>query len=249
MRNETIDTVSRGKQSRTSHAHVVDGLGKAIVSGEFPVGKVLPGDVELAQRFSVSRTVLRESMKTLTAKGLVVPRARIGTKVTERKLWNMFDGDVLTWHFESGVDEEFLLHLYDMRLAFEPFAAGLAAERATADDIAQLQRLAKEMGNPLHNNESLAFADLRFHLVIALVSGNPFMRSVGSLIEAALVGIFKLSSPSAGARNFEEVSQNHMMIVDAIAAHDPAAARRAMEQVILVGRENARILISSSAKA
>jgi len=234
---------TRSKTSRTSHGQVVDGLGKAIISGEFPVGSVLPGDAELAQRFTVSRTVLRESMKTLTAKGLIVPRARVGTKVTDRNLWNMFDSDVLSWHFDSGVSEEFLLHLYDMRLAFEPFAAGLAAERATSEDIALLTRLAQEMANPDHNTETLAFADLRFHLAIAGISRNPFMRSVGSLIEAALVGIFKLSSPSAGGRNFEVVAQNHMDIVDAIAARDRTAAQAGMERVILIGRDNARSLV------
>ncbi|RVK09569.1 FadR family transcriptional regulator, partial [Sinorhizobium medicae] len=119
----------RGK--RTSHRLVVDELGQAVVGGEFSVGDTLPGDTDLAARFNVSRTVLREAMKTLAAKGLVVPRARIGTRVLPKAHWNLFDSDVLTWHFGAGVDEKFLRHVSEVRLALEPYAAALAARRAS----------------------------------------------------------------------------------------------------------------------
>lgn len=224
---------------------MVDELGKAIVSGAFPVGSILPGDVELLERFKVSRTVLRESMKTLAAKGLIVPRARVGTKVTEKNLWNMFDSEVLTWHFDSGVDQEFLLHLYDVRLALEPFAAGLVAERADAAEIEALRELATGMAAPGHTTDSLAIADLRFHLAIADASHNPFMRTVGSLIEAALVGMFRMSTPEASHDGYRNISATHMLIVDAIAAGDVLGARKAMEAVIVEGRD--RILTGSGA--
>ena len=235
-----LEAVTTGARSRTSHGQVVDEVGMAIVSGEFAVGSVLPGDAELAQRFSVSRTVLREAMKTLAAKGLVVPKARIGTRVTERQFWNMFDNDILTWHFECGVSEEFLLNLYDIRLAFEPAAAALAAERAEAGEIAVLRMLAEALGKKEHTTESLAMADLRFHLALANATRNPFMRTLGSLIKAALVGAFKMSSAPADARKLEEVRQSHLAIVEAIENHDPARARIAMEKVIHVGRDRAR---------
>ncbi len=128
---DCLRPVKTARKSRTSHAQVVDELGRAIVAGTYPVGSILPGDADLAQRFKVSRTVLRETMKTLAAKGMIVAKARVGTRVTEKNLWNMFDSEIIAWHFDSGVTEEFLLQLYDIRLAFEPFAAGLAAERAS----------------------------------------------------------------------------------------------------------------------
>ncbi len=101
------------------------------------------------ERLKVSRTVLREAMKTLTAKGMISPKARIGTRVTERDSWNMFDSEVLLWHFEAGVSDEFLLHLYDIRHAFEPYGAALAAVRAKDADITRLAAYANEMGNTL----------------------------------------------------------------------------------------------------
>lgn len=245
MLNDIPDATTTARRTRNSHGQVVEELGTAIVSGQFAVGSVLPGDVELAQRFGVSRTVLREAMKTLAAKGLVVPKARIGTRVTAPEYWNMFDSDVLTWHFEAGVSEEFLLNLYDIRLAFEPAAAELAAERATQEDIAQLRILADDMGKSGHSTESLAIADLKFHLALAAASRNPFMRTLGSLIKAALVGAFKLSSEPAIAKRGPEVRDSHMAIVDAIAAGDLEAARKSMVKVIAVGRERARATYSA----
>ena len=237
MRSRMLDTRKAGRKTRTSHAQVVDELGRAMVAGTYPVGSILPGDAELAQRFKVSRTVLRETMKTLAAKGMVVAKARVGTRVTEKNLWNMFDSEIIAWHFDNGVTEEFLLQLYDIRLAFEPFAAGLVAERATREDIAHLRELALVMAEPGHTTESLALADLRFHLAVADASHNPFMRTLGSLIEAALVGMFRISTPPS-QNGFSNIADTHMRIVDTIAAGDVAGARKAMEDVIIDGRDH-----------
>jgi DNA-binding FadR family transcriptional regulator len=235
-----LQTVITGQRSRSNHAHIVDSLGHDIVSGRIMTGATLPGDVELMARFGVSRTVLREALKTLAAKGLIVPRARIGTRVTRRENWSLFDADILNWHFECGIDEAFLVHLSEIRLAFEPYAAGLAAERATIQDVAHLDRLADDMGRENHGAESRAMADLRFHLAVAEASRNPFMRSVGSLIEAALVGVFKLSAPGSDMREVHHDSVSHRRIVDAIRDRDPARAREAMEAVIMTGLERVR---------
>lgn len=231
-----LETMVNGAVAHTSHSQVVDALGKAIVSGEFPVGATLPGDAELEARFGVSRTVLREAMKTLAAKGLVVPRARIGTRVLPKVEWNLFDGDILTWHFAVGVDDRFLLHLSDIRLGFEPHAAALAARHAVEADINQMMLLAVAMGDPDHTPETLALADLKFHLAVMDASRNPFMRTVGSLIEAGLAGVFKLSSPAADHGKIGDVAASHMRIVEEIRRRDEDGARRAMENVIRVGR-------------
>ncbi|UDF29569.1 UNVERIFIED_ORG: FadR family transcriptional regulator [Roseateles sp. XES5] len=236
MRKGLLETVISGMNTRTSHAQVVNELGRAIIAGEYPVGATLPGDAELAARFKVSRTVLREAMKTLAAKGLVVPRARIGTRVTPNTQWNLFDSDILTWYFAVGINEDFLLHLSEVRLAFEPHAAALAARHATEADISQMMRLAVAMGDAEHTAESLAVADLKFHLSVLEASRNPFLRTVGSLIEAALVGAFKLSSPADRGKT-GDVAATHIRIVEEIDRRDEDGARRAMENVIKVGRE------------
>ena len=237
MRKGLLETVIGGATTRSSHAQVVDALGRGIVSGAYPVGSTLPGDAELAARFKVSRTVLREAMKTLAAKGLIVPRARIGTRVTPDTQWNLFDSDILTWHFAVGIDEDFLRHLSEIRLAFEPHAAALAARHASEADISHLMRLAVAMGDPAHTPATLAVADLKFHLGVLEVSRNPFMRTVGSLIEAALVSVFKLGSPAAESGSIQDVAANHIRIVEQIDRRDENGARQAMEHVIRVGRD------------
>jgi DNA-binding FadR family transcriptional regulator len=222
---------------RTSHRLVVEELGQAVVGGEFAVGDILPGDVELAARFNVSRTVLREAMKTLAAKGLVVARARIGTRVLPRANWNLFDGDVLSWHFNAGVNEDFLRHVSEVRLALEPYAAALAAQRATDTDIARMMRLAVAMGDAGHSAQTLAMADLEFHLRLLEASLNPFMRTVGSLIEAALMGVFRLTSPTADETEIDRVAIAHIRIVEEIGRRNEEGARSAMEHVIRVGQD------------
>ena len=224
------------RANRSQHSFVVNELGKEIVSGAYASGTLLPGDVELEQKFDVSRTVLREAMKTLTAKGMIVPKARIGTRITERSNWNLFDADVLIWHIETGVDVTFLRHLTDMRYAIEPFAARLASQRASKEEISVLYAYAEAMSKA-DSDESFALADLKFHLALHAASGNPFMLSVGNLIEAALVTSFKMSSPYGESDRHVATANRHRLIVEAIERKDAEAASAAMEQVIKEGLE------------
>ncbi len=235
-----LETAITGRVRRNSHAQVVDEIGRSIVSGEYGIGSTLPGDEELCARFGFSRTVLREAMKTLSAKNLVRPRAGVGTRVLDKSQWNLFDSDVLAWCFETGLDDDLLLHLAEMRAAFEPAAAALAARHATSADVAMLYDIAARLGDPAHDRVSIVKVDLEFHLAIARVSKNPFMLSISTLIEAALASTFKLSSPAAEPMLISECEANHRAIVDAIAAGDEAGTRRAMLHVIAVGVERTR---------
>ncbi|WP_244598097.1 FadR/GntR family transcriptional regulator [Pseudohoeflea suaedae] len=221
---------------RNSHALVVDEIGRSIISGAYPTGSLVPGDTELAERFNVSRTVLREAMKTLAAKGLVIAKARIGTRVTEAKKWNFFDSDVLRWHLDSGFDAEFMRHLSDMRLSFEPSAARLATLNATPQDIAAMKQCVHSM-YVARTMEEFALADLSLHMAMIDAARNPFMYSVASLIEAALVTSFRLSSPMGDPRGQQRTSHRHQIIVEAIEAGDGDAAARATEVVIIEGRD------------
>jgi len=242
-----LETTISGRKRRSSHAHVVAELGSAIVSGEIPEGAILPGDNELSARFSVSRTVLREAMKTLTAKRLIEPKARVGTRVLPRDSWNFFDPDVLGWRCEAGIDHAFIDYIAEMRNALEPAAAAAAALRATSDDIVALYAIAARFDDLSHTPETIAKVDLEFHLAVARMSGNPFMRSASALIEAALAISFQMSSPAASPEKIDEVASNHLRIAHAIASRDPAKAVAAMQHVIDVGRS--RILGSMEQSA
>lgn len=221
--------------ARSHTARVVDDLGIAIISGREPAGSVLPGDAQLISRYGVSRTVLREALRTLGAKGLVKPKARIGTRVQERSEWNMFDSDVLLWHAKTGLGNRFLGHLGEMRLALEPAAAALAAQRRTAVQMKGIREWVDRMGAPGISREDFVSADLGFHLAVAGAAGNPFFHSITTLIEVALVAMLTISSPVESSRRLKNSVVKHRGIADAIERKDAEAARLAMAAVIEEG--------------
>jgi DNA-binding FadR family transcriptional regulator len=95
------------ERATSSQAQIAAILGTEILQGIHPPGKNLPPEAELIERFRVSRTVLREVMKTLTAKGFIASKTRIGTRVLDPGNWNYFDADVLAWRVGMGLDDEF----------------------------------------------------------------------------------------------------------------------------------------------
>lgn len=135
------------RRAHSNHAEVARSIGVDIIAGRYGEGTRLPGDAEMIAMFGVSRPVLRESVKTLVAKGLLTTKARVGTVVRERGAWNMFDADVLAWHLDAGIDKRFLNDLAEICLAVEPRAAMLAAGRRSEEDLAQLRRSMERMRN------------------------------------------------------------------------------------------------------
>jgi DNA-binding FadR family transcriptional regulator len=223
------------ERAMSSHDQIAAILGTEILRGIHVPGANMPPEPDLITRFQVSRTVMREVMKTLTAKGLVVSKTRIGTRVRDPVHWNFFDVDVLVWRVRIGLDDEFMRSLTEIRRALEPAAAALAAQRRSASDIAHLREYVQEMGRSGHGRQSFAEADLDFHLAIGTASGNPLMRSMASVIEAALVASFSHSSPVDDASDHEVTVNSHAAIVDAIEARDERAAAAAMLKVIDTG--------------
>lgn len=231
-----LQSAISGPQARNSHAQVVNEIGRGIVAGDFPENSLLPGDADLVDRFGVSRTVLREAMKTLGAKGMIVARARIGTRVTERRSWNLFDADILTWHFEAGLDGELFRHLSDMRLVFEPAAGRMAARNASAEVTQSLFDHTEDMAHA-ESAEDFVLADLNFHMALLEASGNPFMLSLGNVIEAALSASLHNTVPDDIETRRDGVAKAHRAIAQAIHDKDENAAASAIEAVITAGRD------------
>ncbi len=219
----------------SSHDQIVAVLATEILKGIHKPDANMPPEPTLIERFQVSRTVMREVMKTLAAKGFVVSKTRIGTRVLDPVNWNFFDADVLAWRVRMGLDDAFLLSLTEIRRAVEPAAAALAARRRTAADISRLRTSVAQMSMTTHTRQSFAEADLEFHLAIGSASGNPLMRAIANVIEAALVASFAHSSPVDDASDHEVTSNSHAAIVDAIESRDEAAAAAAMLKVIDIG--------------
>ncbi|KKB08300.1 FadR/GntR family transcriptional regulator [Devosia chinhatensis] len=235
---DLIATLSGRSPARNLHSDVLWELGYAIVSSQYPQGSILPPDSELLERFGVSRTVLREALKTLAAKGLIEARARIGTRVLPRERWNLFDADVLAWHFELGPDITFLRSLAEVRIGIEIEAAALAAERASPDQVEQLLDWVEHMAQA-ETPADFARFDLQFHRVLAEASGNPFMASISALVEMALTAAFTISSPVNDPAALAVTVGVHRRIAEAISSRNPVAARAAMRDAISQGFDRA----------
>jgi DNA-binding FadR family transcriptional regulator len=223
------------ERAMSSHDQIAAVLGTEILTGVHRPGENMPAEPDLIKRFQVSRTVVREVMKTLAAKGLVVSKTRIGTRVRDPVHWNFFDFDVLAWRVKNGLDDEFRQSLTEIRRAVEPSAAAMAARRRTPEDIAALRKHVAAMGRSGHTRLSFAEADLEFHLAIGTASGNPLMRSIASVIEAALLASFSQSSPVDSELDLAMTVNSHAAIVDAIEKRDERAAAEAMLEVIDIG--------------
>lgn len=223
--------------AQSSHQQITRALGSEILAGVYRPGDNLPNETALLSRFQISRTVLREVIKTLTAKGLVVAKTRIGTRVLDPLHWNFFDAEVLSWKVGVGMDDAFRQSLVEVRRSIEPAAAALAAARRTPEDLLALRSCIAAMAQSGHTRESFAEADLDFHLSVGAASGNPLMRSLAGVIETALVASFSLSSPMDAPQLQGDTVQDHRAIVDAIESGDARAAELAMLAVIDVGHE------------
>jgi DNA-binding FadR family transcriptional regulator len=235
---DLIASLSGRNPARNLHSDVLWELGLAIVSGHYAEGEILPSDSELLERFKVSRTVLREALKTLAAKGLIEARARIGTRVLPRNRWNLFDADVLAWFFELGPEIGFLRSLAEVRIGIEIEAAALAAERCGAADAEALIGWVEKMASS-ETPADFARYDLEFHKAVAEASGNPFMASISALVEMALTAAFTISSPVNDPAALEVTVGVHRRIAEAIRDGDAHGARLAMRDAIAQGFDRA----------
>jgi len=223
---ENIDSNigKRTYSARSLHGQVVHELGRRIVSGQIAEGSILPIETDLGAEFDVSRTALREGIKVLTAKGLLVSRTRTGTRVRPRSDWNMLDPDVLTWRLETKHDESFIQDLYDFRMAIEPMAASLAAVRATDEEIIEMKLALTGMTVAKNDIHAFIEPDLRFHLLILSSCRNEFLASLFVLVETAIRFSFDLVEHEVKF----DMADYHKAIFDAIQARDARGAHDAM---------------------
>ena len=111
---------------------VVQHLLQQIETGQLQPGHKLPTESEVMNGLGVSRTVVREAIKSLIAKGLLITGPKLGTRVLSDEQWNWFDPDVIRWQVQAGLTPEFLRDLQELRLVVEPAAVRMAAEKASA---------------------------------------------------------------------------------------------------------------------
>ena len=174
---------------RGLHGRVLDTLGPEITAGEYPPGSVLRTD-ELAQRFDVSRSVMREAVRVLESMYLVESRRRVGVTVRPKSEWNVYDPQVIRWRLAGADRPGQLRSLTVLRSAIEPVAAGLAARHATAEQCAELTECALGMvaHSRGHKLEGYLLHDVAFHRVVLAASGNEMFARLGDVVAEVLTG-------------------------------------------------------------
>lgn len=223
------------QRSRSAHDGALHTLGRDIVTGAYPAESLLPSKDRLMQRLAVSHTTLREALQTLSAKGMIAAKARVGTRVLDESRWNLFDADILAWRLDAGIGPAFLAMLFEIRQALEPVAAALAASRRHAADIEQLQALTEAFRTHARDRARFVDVDVAFHQRVLDASGNPFMQSISALISTALSASFTLSAPIDKPDLADLAYHQHAAVCRAIASGDPQAASEAMVAVIRQG--------------
>ncbi len=212
------------------HGNIVDLLGGSIVAGRYAPGASLPPEPLLGAELGVSRTVVREAVKSLIAKGLVTTGPKVGTRVQPEDQWNWFDPDVITWRSRAGITPEFLQDLQDLRRIVEPAAVRLAAERATAQDIAAMEAAFEGMTEAAHGGGDYVHHDLQFHQGLLRAGGNRLLLHMSRALSALLRTSFELStSKKDGAIQSLPL---HRAVLDAVIARDPAGAEKAIRVLI-----------------
>ncbi len=207
---------------------LLDNLGRAIVTGRFE-REAFPTEAELAKQHGVSRSVTREAVKMLTAKGLLSARPRQGTVVQPTTSWNLFDTDVLRWLLERQVSVELLKQFNQLRVAIEPEAAALAARFAGDDDFQRINDGLDRMKAAEQGNDDTLEADIAFHIAILRGSGNPFYAQFREVVTTALRTSIRFTNRIKGR---SASVADHAAVRDAIVARDPDGARTAMRELI-----------------
>ncbi|MBB1202396.1 FadR family transcriptional regulator [Enterobacteriaceae bacterium 89] len=204
-------------------------LAQKILTGEYPPECILPGEMELGEQFGVSRTAVREAVKTLAAKGMLLPRPRIGTRVMPRSSWNFLDKELLSWWLTENNFTEVVEHFLVMRSSLEPQACMLAATQSTAEQKAQLNTLMEEMVHLKRhfNRQRWIEVDMAWHEQIYTMSANPFLTSFASLFHSVYRTYF------AAITHNEVVKLDlHQAIVDAIQDSDGTGALQACQALL-----------------
>ena len=225
------------------HGNTVDHLGEAIVAGRYAAGASIPPEPALCAELGVSRTVVREAVKSLIAKGLITTGPKVGTRVLPEDHWNWFDPDVIVWQSKAGLTPEFLRDLQDLRRVVEPAAMRLAALRATPQDIAEIELAYAGMRRAVEEGGDYVTYDLRFHQGLLRASRNRMLVQMSKALGALLRTSFEISTRRKnGPRSSLPM---HREVLDAVIAHDPDRAEKAIQQLIDGARNDIEGVLAS----
>lgn len=223
--------------TREPRVDIAEVLAEDIFGGVYASHETIPREVDLCARFGVSRSTVRSALQKLSNAGLVVRVSGQGTRVRELAAWHLLDPQVSAWMARyAQPNPELQRQVFAFRLAVEPFVAGLAAEQATASDLAAIEGAFDGM---LHTLESPDFVweamthddyDVAFHEAIFAASHNLIWAQISHVLKPAIAMLVTRSNHSAGALN--DSMARHRRMLEAIRLRRPEEAAAAALAVL-----------------
>lgn len=218
----------RGQLGRNLTFGLLEVLGRSIVIGQYR-DRPFPTEAELVKLHGVSRSVTREAVKMLGAKGLLGARPKQGTFVQPDEQWNLFDTDVLRWLLERKSSIVLLRRFNELRIGVEPQAAALAAHRASPRQRDAIAAGLDRMREAERGVDDSLDADIAFHVAVLRASNNPFFVQFREVVSTALRTSIRFTNRIAGRTASIE---DHAAVHDAILAGDAGRAKQAMGKLI-----------------
>lgn len=224
-----------------AHEVVRNHIEQEILDGDLTVGSLLAPELDLAARFDVSRSAVREALHMLAAQGLVTSKVGTGpasgTRISSNQgpaLGNLLQMSVALSQFP--IDD-----VVDTRVMLERFSASLTATRSDKDSIDTLETVLTKMETSRMELEEFNRLDTRFHILIAGIARNELVNLLITSVRQALAGPIKIASQKlADYQEFRRgLNTQHRAIFEAIAAHEPLSAADLVEEHI---RTSYRIL-------
>jgi GntR family transcriptional repressor for pyruvate dehydrogenase complex len=209
---------------------VAEQLTEAIVTKQLSPGERLPSERALCERFGVSRTVIREAVRSLAARCLVRVTSGRGVEVTQIGSGAVIDSMRL---FVRGYDRLDYSKVHEVRTAVEVQTAGLAAMRARPEDIARLRQLCSDQERSLAEGDvaKASELDFQFHRELTRASGNELLLA---MLDSIADVLREVRNRVMGRRNVAEAGvKAHRWILDCVSAGEPEAAREAMKKHLM----------------
>ncbi len=222
-----LPTPSRRRRPANLASAITAELVERIVREVYPPGTALPPEPALGEEFAVSRTVVREAVKSLQEKGLVQVRQGAGTIVTAPVVWDMLDEAVLRATIATDGSAAILDDLVVTRRVLESDMANVAARVAGAGVVEALGALVDRMDELVDDHLAYAECDRAFHDVIMLASGNRLARGVVRSLESQVVNTARYMGRPERSLCVAS-NRGHRRIYERVAAHDPDGAAEAM---------------------
>lgn len=231
--NGSSPVQSTGRRFRGA---IVHHLGCSIVTGKYPVGGQLPGEIEASDALGVSRNAYREAIQYLVAKGMVETWPKTGTHVLPRTKWNLLDPEVISWIIAGNQADDFAQHLFELTDVILPAAAGIAALQREPQDLRDISAAVSVMRRNSLGSSARRAADQSFYEIVLRATGNPSLVAMTAGIQAAI--FWSTSFRKNSTVMLYDIVPQYQKVHTCICDRDSNAARVAMDDLLKLSRNH-----------